>query len=119
MLSLADFVLRVYNIKMYTSGHKRGYLSRTELAKSKSADNFYLKAAERSLKYQPTQPNKDGDCLACQHEQKLGGLSARTGFGVKNVYTTRQSTEEEYYKTSQKGQKDELTHLRKSKRYLE
>lgn len=37
-------------------------------------------------------------------------------FKTTNIYTARKSGNEEYYKTNDK---DELGHLRKSKRYLE
>ena len=86
------------------------------LSKANSSDNFYKRATQHSIKYQSTNQSTD-ECLACKHEKEksLKG-TMKPSIKTTNVYTSRKSGNEEYYQTNDKN---ELSHLKKAKRYLE
>jgi len=45
---------------MYTNSNYKPFASQISLAKSKSTDNFYRKAAQRSLRHHPTMGPSEG-----------------------------------------------------------
>lgn len=102
---------------MYTSSNYNLYDTGVNLKHSKSSDNFYRKATERSLKYQSVTSTAAADCLACKHEKEKNAIRTnKSPVRFNNLYLNSKNSQEEYYKTTQK---DELQHLRKTKRYLE
>lgn len=54
---------------MYTNTNYKPFASQISQTKSKSTDNFYRKAAQKSLRHYPTMPSSEVDCLACKHER--------------------------------------------------
>lgn len=86
---------------MYTSSNIRGYESGQNFKHSRSSDNFYRKATERSLKFQSAISTAAADCLACKHEQEKQTFRAsKSPNGFKNIYLNSKASQEEYYKTN-------------------
>jgi len=68
-LFLLQFSWTFHITKMYTNSNFKPYTSNVSLTKSRSTDNFYRRAAERSLKQHPAPNGVESDCLACKHER--------------------------------------------------
>lgn len=101
---------------MHTSRNYRTYQSQRGLPKSLSTDNFYLQAAERSLKYQPTLVSPKDDCLACRHEQLTAAQSSKTSRPSNKGHQIAGTSGSEYYDMAKR--KDQVSHLSKTKQFL-
>ena len=100
---------------MFRTNYSKPF-SLTNIPKSRSTDNFYLRAAEKSLRNVPTLATTEPECLACKHEQSKLTLPLKQGYQYPSLYTSKSPSKQEYYATNDKN---ELTHLRRSKKYLE